>query len=45
VTTKHRGTFGLPGPVWFRLLLLGGVVVEYWVHKLTGFQLPGARWD
>lgn len=40
----HRGTFGIPGPRWFKMLILSAIVVEYGVWRMTGLKLPHARW-
>jgi len=44
MSANHRGTFGIPGPRWFKVLVLLAIPVEWAVWRVTGFQLPGARW-
>lgn len=46
MTAKHRGTFAVPGPRWLKALIIFiAIPIEYGVYRLTGWQLPNARWE
>ena len=45
MTAHHRGTFALAGPTWLRALMLAAILVEWGVWRVTGLQLPSARWE